>query len=69
MPTGPTYLSVPYSLFLTMMHLFFICRENYLFECWCTKCVSQADDPDMTSEEEMESDCESDCEVEEESFS
>jgi len=31
-------------------------RENYLFICLCEKCVSQADDPDMTSEEEEEDD-------------
>lgn len=31
-------------------------RENYLFSCSCEKCISQADDPDMTSEEEDESD-------------
>lgn len=32
--------------------LFF--RENYLFICSCQKCMSQADDADMTSEDEEE---------------
>lgn len=31
-----------------------ISRENYLFICSCQKCVSQVDDPDMTSEDEEE---------------
>ncbi|XP_006629574.2 histone-lysine N-trimethyltransferase SMYD5 [Lepisosteus oculatus] len=31
-----------------------ILRENYLFVCSCPKCHSQADDPDVTSEEEEE---------------
>ncbi|XP_051894558.1 histone-lysine N-trimethyltransferase SMYD5 isoform X1 [Pristis pectinata] len=31
-----------------------ILRENYLFVCSCPKCVAQADDPDLTSEEEEE---------------
>ncbi|XP_076044541.1 SET and MYND domain containing, class 5 isoform X2 [Oratosquilla oratoria] len=29
-------------------------RENYLFTCRCTKCESQVDDSDITSEEEMD---------------
>ncbi|KAL3863353.1 hypothetical protein ACJMK2_005112 [Sinanodonta woodiana] len=29
-------------------------RDNYLFSCSCEKCLAQADDPDITSEEEME---------------
>lgn len=29
-------------------------RENYLFNCQCRKCLSQADDPDVTSSEEEE---------------
>ncbi|KAL5022319.1 hypothetical protein ScPMuIL_001474 [Solemya velum] len=33
-----------------------ILRENYLFQCICPKCLSQADDPDLTSEEEEEMD-------------
>lgn len=28
----------------------------YLFHCYCTKCVSQADDPDLTSEDEIDAD-------------
>lgn len=28
-------------------------RENYLFMCSCPKCLSQVDDPDVTSEEDM----------------
>lgn len=28
-------------------------KENYLFVCCCEKCILQADDPDVTSEEEM----------------
>ena len=31
-------------------------RENYLFTCTCSRCNAQADDPDVTSEEEMEDD-------------
>ncbi|XP_068216143.1 histone-lysine N-trimethyltransferase SMYD5 isoform X1 [Palaemon carinicauda] len=31
-----------------------ILRENYLFTCRCRKCLEQADDPDVTSEEEMD---------------
>ena len=30
-------------------------REHYLFTCSCQLCVQQADDPDVTSDEEMES--------------
>ncbi|CAG9134876.1 unnamed protein product [Plutella xylostella] len=26
---------------------------NYLFVCWCERCMSEASDPDVTSEEEM----------------
>ncbi|XP_076250614.1 SET and MYND domain containing, class 5 isoform X1 [Rhynchophorus ferrugineus] len=33
--------------------------ENYLFACECPKCLSQIEDPDVTSEEEM-----SECEIE-----
>ncbi|XP_064200239.1 histone-lysine N-trimethyltransferase SMYD5 isoform X1 [Anguilla rostrata] len=29
-----------------------ILRENYLFLCTCPRCISQADEPDVTSEEE-----------------
>ena len=35
-----------------MICLYF--RENYLFSCQCSRCLSQADDPDITSEEEDE---------------
>uniref|UniRef100_A0A8D0AXU0 Protein-lysine N-trimethyltransferase SMYD5 n=1 Tax=Salvator merianae TaxID=96440 RepID=A0A8D0AXU0_SALMN len=31
-----------------------ILRENYLFVCSCPKCLAQADDPDVTSEEDEE---------------
>ncbi|ELU09739.1 hypothetical protein CAPTEDRAFT_159764 [Capitella teleta] len=31
-----------------------ILRENYLFNCNCSKCESQLDEADVTSEEEME---------------
>ncbi|XP_076861994.1 protein-lysine N-trimethyltransferase SMYD5 [Brachyhypopomus gauderio] len=31
-----------------------ILRENYLFACSCQRCLSQADDPDVTSEDEEE---------------
>jgi len=31
-------------------------RENYLFTCDCSKCAAEYADPDITSEEEMESD-------------
>lgn len=27
--------------------------ENYLFNCDCSKCLAQLEDPDITSEEEM----------------
>merc|ERR1719510_1719707 len=30
-----------------------VLRENYLFNCDCSKCLAQADDPDVTSDEEM----------------
>ena len=30
-------------------------RENYLFSCQCPKCAEQAGDPDVTSDEEMDS--------------
>lgn len=28
------------------------CRENYLFVCSCPKCLAEADEPNVTSEEE-----------------
>ncbi|XP_053314054.1 histone-lysine N-trimethyltransferase SMYD5 [Spea bombifrons] len=40
-----------------------ILRENYLFVCSCPKCLSQADDPDATSDEEEEEDAELDGEA------
>lgn len=30
-----------------------ILMENYLFKCSCSKCIAEADDDDITSEEEM----------------
>jgi len=33
--------------------LYCVFRENYLFTCSCPRCIEQADDPDETSEEEM----------------
>lgn len=30
-----------------------ILMENYLFKCCCNKCICEADEPDITSEEEM----------------
>ena len=30
-------------------------RENYLFTCQCPKCAQQSGDPDVTSDEEMDS--------------
>ncbi|KAM3938498.1 protein-lysine N-trimethyltransferase SMYD5 [Leptodactylus fuscus] len=42
-----------------------ILRENYLFVCSCPKCLSQSEDPDVTSEEEEE-DEEEDAELEDE---
>lgn len=30
------------------------CRENYLFVCSCPKCLAEADEPNVTSEEEDE---------------
>uniref|UniRef100_V9KWB1 Protein-lysine N-trimethyltransferase SMYD5 n=1 Tax=Callorhinchus milii TaxID=7868 RepID=V9KWB1_CALMI len=35
-----------------------ILRENYLFTCSCPKCLAQASDPDLTSEEEEEAELE-----------
>ena len=29
-------------------------RGNYLFNCQCSRCLSEADQPDVTSEEEMD---------------
>lgn len=37
-----------------------ILRENYLFTCSCPKCLAQADDPDVTSDEEEEAEGETD---------
>ncbi|XP_050396581.1 histone-lysine N-trimethyltransferase SMYD5 isoform X1 [Patella vulgata] len=37
-----------------------ILRENYIFNCHCKKCNDEADQPDVTSEEDMESDEEAD---------
>lgn len=31
-------------------------RSLYLFICRCDKCLSQADDPDLTSEDELDDD-------------
>lgn len=31
-----------------------LCRENYLFVCSCPKCLAEADEPNVTSEEEDE---------------
>lgn len=36
------------------------CRENYLFTCSCPKCLAQADDADVTSDEEEEGEGETD---------
>lgn len=30
-----------------------ILMDNYLFKCACTKCIAQADQPDLTSDEDM----------------
>lgn len=35
-------------------------RENYLFTCSCPKCLAQADDADVTSDEEEEGEGETD---------
>lgn len=37
-----------------------ILRENYLFTCSCPKCLAQADDADVTSDEEEEGEGETD---------
>ncbi|XP_067928201.1 histone-lysine N-trimethyltransferase SMYD5-like isoform X2 [Watersipora subatra] len=42
-------------------------KENYLFVCGCEKCMAQANDPDVTSEED--SDLDSDEYIEEDSMS
>ena len=39
-------------------------RENYLFVCSCAKCVSQMDEPDVTSDEEDEGEAEGETEDE-----
>ncbi|KAG7273218.1 hypothetical protein CRUP_031525 [Coryphaenoides rupestris] len=39
-------------------------RENYLFVCSCPKCISQADEADVTSEEEEEEEGEAEGETE-----
>lgn len=39
----------------------YVSSENYLFVCQCENCILQADDPDMTSEEEECSDSDEDC--------
>ncbi|KAL2077486.1 hypothetical protein ACEWY4_026990 [Coilia grayii] len=39
-------------------------RENYLFVCSCAKCVSQTDEPDVTSDEEEEGEAEGETEDE-----
>lgn len=50
---GLVPVSVP-SLFLLPS------RENYLFTCSCPKCLAQADDADVTSDEEEEGEGETD---------
>lgn len=42
----------------------FLPRENYLFVCSCPKCVSQMDEPDVTSEEDEEEEGEAEGETE-----
>lgn len=44
-----------------------ILRENYLFICNCVKCISEADDPDVTSEEDEDDDDEEDGDMDDES--
>uniref|UniRef100_A0AAY4DHX0 Protein-lysine N-trimethyltransferase SMYD5 n=1 Tax=Denticeps clupeoides TaxID=299321 RepID=A0AAY4DHX0_9TELE len=41
-----------------------ILRENYLFVCSCSKCTSQADEPDVTSDEEEDGEAEGETEDE-----
>lgn len=43
-------------LTVTVYLIFSSFRENYLFTCKCSKCVEQAGEPDVTSEEEMDED-------------
>lgn len=40
----------------------FAFRENYMFVCSCAKCVSQTDEPDVTSEEEEDDEEEAEAE-------
>lgn len=35
-------------------------RENYLFTCDCPKCLCEADEPDVTSDEEEEEEMDED---------
>lgn len=35
-------------------------RENYLFLCQCNRCLTEASEPDQTSEEESEDDMDED---------
>ena len=43
-----------YQVTLHSLLFLFIYRENYLFNCACAKCESQAGDPEVTSSEEEE---------------
>lgn len=45
-----------------VLQTFFLFRENYLFTCSCQKCMSQADDADMTSEDDEEAEGEGETE-------
>lgn len=37
-------------------------RDNYIFLCQCPKCILQADEPDLTSDDDEEFDV--DCDLE-----
>ena len=48
-----------------MKGFLFLFRENYLFNCQCPRCLSQADDPDVTSEDDDDEDDDEDSDMEE----
>lgn len=43
-------------------------RDNYIFLCQCPKCISQADEPDLTSDddddEDYDEEIDDDCDLE-----
>ena len=56
-PTTASILEVSISILLFKSIYF---RENYLFLCQCNRCISEASEPDETSEEESEDEMDED---------